>query len=240
MTPDITYNNIGLTPTELAVVKLLRRRTVATKQSLCCSLGISHMTLFRALRKSGYFTSFNANASHYTLAQTPQFDALGLWFHRQIGFSKHGPLPDTIVALVEQSAQGYGAAEMEGLLHTPTANLLCRLVQTERISSIHFGRHARYVSIDSRRKAEQEKACRQALEQPPPGPNLLALPEGSEPIPVIALLSQIIRTPGASPKNLQRKLRGAGVPLSLHQIQTVMEFYQLKKKRRPPRRHSDH
>jgi hypothetical protein len=60
---------------------------------------ISHMTVVRALKKFGYFASYNHNASYYVLWDVPQFDDWGLWAYRDVRFSRYRTLPATIVAL---------------------------------------------------------------------------------------------------------------------------------------------
>ena len=62
---------------------------------------VCHMTVFRALKKYGYHTSYNHNAGYYTLAGLPQFDDRGLWAYRDVRFSRWGTLPESLVALVQ-------------------------------------------------------------------------------------------------------------------------------------------
>ena len=56
-----------LTIKEKSVVDQLREWKVATKKRLCHHLQISHMTVVRALKKFGYYTSYNKNSAFYTL-----------------------------------------------------------------------------------------------------------------------------------------------------------------------------
>lgn len=102
----INHMSLPLTPREEAVIRELRRRRVATMRTLRNRRGCCHMTGVRALQKTVYHNSFNANAAYYALPETVVFDADGLWFHRQIGFSRHGNRPQTLVALVERSPAG--------------------------------------------------------------------------------------------------------------------------------------
>jgi hypothetical protein len=60
---------------------------------------VSHMTVVRALKKFGYFASYNHNAFYYVLWDVPQFDDWGLWAYRDVRFSRYRTLPATIVAL---------------------------------------------------------------------------------------------------------------------------------------------
>jgi hypothetical protein len=101
---------MALTTTEAAVVERLRSLKVATMTTLRSLLDLSHMTVVRALGKHGYFTSFNHNSSFYVLADTPGFDADGLWWYRDIGFSRHRTLQATLLALIDRAAAGCTAS----------------------------------------------------------------------------------------------------------------------------------
>jgi hypothetical protein len=50
----------------------------------------SRMSVFRRLKTLGYLSSFTHAGRYYTLANLPEFDRWGLWFHHQVGFSKEG------------------------------------------------------------------------------------------------------------------------------------------------------
>jgi hypothetical protein len=105
-----------LTDKQGKVVEHLRRCRVATMNEMVQSLDLSHMTVVRALKKYGYYTSFNHTAGFYTLQDTPRFDRRGLWFCADIGFSQHGNLKQTLLALIEQSEAGCTVAELQQTL----------------------------------------------------------------------------------------------------------------------------
>src|SRR5260370_35354152 len=117
-----------LPPQQAAVLHHFKHRPVATLGQLRSALDTSHMTVFRALKQHGYFTSFNHNARYYTLRQTPRFDASGLWFYPSIGFSQHRPPPATLVSPAHDSLAGCTSPVLARLLPTPVPNLLARLV----------------------------------------------------------------------------------------------------------------
>src|SRR5215472_13756968 len=144
-----------LTPQHAAVLDYFKRRPIATLEQLRCCSGSSHMTVFRALKRHGYFTSFNHNARYYTLRQIPRFDARGLWFYRSIGFSQYRTLPDSLVALVEASAAGLLAAELASILRTPVTNLLARLVRQQRLARRCLGRQVVYLALSPPRQEQQ-------------------------------------------------------------------------------------
>ena len=88
------------------LLKLLRRRRVVALRDLFEALGTrSRMTVFRRLREVGYRTSFTHRGQYYRLAELPEFDECGLWFHGDVGFSRSGTLKETIAVQVEQAPE---------------------------------------------------------------------------------------------------------------------------------------
>lgn len=226
--------NLSLTSGEAAVVRELRRRRIATMQTLRERRGCCHMTVLRALKKTGYHNSFNANAAYYALPETVAFDADGLWFHRQIGFSQHGNLLQTLVVLVERSPAGCTVAELAARLRTPVATLLNRLARQGRLAVVHQGRRALYLA------AAAEPRSRQEAQRPTPTPTPAiavpavaagpTLPAGVNAFQVITLLSVMIQAPEASVPALVRRVRERGVALAPKEIRRIAAFYELQKK----------
>lgn len=224
-----------MTPTEATVVELLRRCRVATKQEICQRLEVSHMTVVRALVRYGYYTSLNHNSAFYTLHDTPTFDDDGLWFFRQIGFSRHGTLAQTLTALVEQSPAGWTVPELEQRLRTKVANLMSRLCAAQRLGRSWMGRRVVYLAREPQPQARQ-LAARQQLLQPPPAPRRPAVPVPPEwdAASVIQLLAQIVRTPEASDASLSQTLQARGLSITAAGVRVVKQFYGLQEKKTTP------
>jgi hypothetical protein len=221
---------MSLTTSEAAVVARLRHLRVATMATLRNLLDISHMTVVRALRKHGYFTSFNHNSAFYVLADTPRFDSDGLWWHRDIGFSRHGTLQATLLALIERAPAGCTVAELQKRLAVSPGNLLSCLCACGRIGRLSLGRCAVYLALDPSRQAQQ-RACRHQQvaattsgELPRPAPDL---PPGT----LVDLLVQVLRTPTASPASLSKTLQAPGIDITAADVRQIFDFYDLKKKR---------
>jgi len=219
---------MSLPTTPIAVVPRLRSLTVATMATLCRLLGVSAVTVARALRRHGYLTSFNHNSAFYTLADTPRFDADGLWWHGDVGFSRHRTLQATLRALVERAPAGCTADHLQQRLATPVGNLLARLVARGLLGRMALGRHAVYLAADPRLQAQQrarrDHRAAQAAAPRPPGP------PADWPVPaLLELLLQLLRTPAASPASLARALQARGLAVSADHVRSAFEAYGLKK-----------
>jgi hypothetical protein len=222
------------TPTEQQIVNALRKSKVATMQDLRERFQLSHMTVFRALKKYGYFHSYNHNAGYYILHDVPRFDDWGLWAYRDARFSRYGSLPDTLTALVENAPAGRTTGELEERLQTPVANLLSRLVHVGRLQSQAVrGRQVVYLAADPQTAAGQRRQRQELVAPALPGP--AHLPSGIAAAEVIEVLRGKILFPDNPPERLARRLRDRGVQLTAGQVRHVFDHYALEKKRHPSR-----
>jgi hypothetical protein len=117
------------------LVELLRERKIATMPELKAVLKTDvDVTVFRKLREVPYRTSYSHGGSFYTLDEIAEFDALGLWSHREVHFSVHGNLLSTLEAFLNESEAGHFVSELENLLQVGVKESLLKLVRRERIA----------------------------------------------------------------------------------------------------------
>ena len=220
-----------LTIKEKSVVDQLREWKVATKKRLCHQLQISHMTVVRALKKFGYYTSYNKNSAFYTLHDIPEFDTHGLWAFRDIYFSHYATLDETIVALVEISDAGYTVGELNNIVKTEIKNIVPRLCRKKRLNRYYSGRFAIYVSTDGDRESEQKIYRKEQLEKSQAAlRERQPLPENLDAITVIKVLVQMIEFPKASDASISQTLQQQGLMITAKAVRSIIEFYSLQKK----------
>jgi hypothetical protein len=220
-----------LTEREQNVVDYLQKKKAATMGKLRDQFGISHMTVVRALKKYGYWTSFNHNAAYYALRDVPRFDEWGLWFYRDVGFSKYGTLLQTVVGLVEASTAGLTAQELQERLQTHAANLVARLVGEGRLGREALaGRRVVYVARGAK-LGRRQYGRRQAMVREAAAARPSELPPGCSVTDVIEVLRQMIVTPQAGPEQLARTLQRRGVRVTAGEIRRVIDYCRLGKKR---------
>jgi hypothetical protein len=81
---------------EEALRRLFRRQPVNELAELQRVLETtSRMSVFRRLKVLGYLSSFTHGGRFYTLEELVCLDQWGLWFHRDVGFSRAGTLKAT-------------------------------------------------------------------------------------------------------------------------------------------------
>lgn len=218
--------------------KLVRRTAVVDLEILFNALGTrSRMTVFRRLRQAGYRSSFTHGGRYYTLQDIPKFDEQGLWFHRDIGFSRAGTLKQTVAIQVEQAPDGRTHDELQHLLRVRAHNTLLELQRQGRIGREPLQGVYLYVSADPKRAAKQiaeRKELTAVLTE------VLRVATDEE---VVEVLVEALRAAPAVPASalVAQRLVARGVRLEPHHIEQIYEEHGLvpgKKTARPSSRSS--
>ena len=144
------------------LVSLLHEQKVATMPQLKEALGTSvTYTVLRKLSPLGYRTSYSHGGTYYTLDCLAHYDELGLWFYRDIRFSRQGTLLNTAQALVTQSPAGYQVPELEAVVQVAAKDALRQLARAGRLFRREWEGRYLYCALDRTRRQEQW-AARQA------------------------------------------------------------------------------
>lgn len=203
-----------------------QRRPIADLPDLERLLCVSGRTVFRALQALGYHTSFSHAGRYYTLEGVPAFDAHGLWFYEDVGFSKAGTLRATIKRLVQDAPAGYTHEELAPLLRLRVHDTLLDLIEAGLIARESLD--DRYVYVDrAKRRARVQLAERAARRPAPPS---APSPPTVDAARVIDVLLAVIRAPDAGVERLARGLRERGLTVSDAQVAEVFARYDLGKK----------
>ena len=113
---------------------LFQREKIVTLDMMKKALGTTtKMTVFRKLKSLPYRASYSDAGKFYTLDTIAKYDRNGLWSYRQIYFSKHGTLLNTISELVCGSEAGFFAQELHTLVKVRVQTPLLKLVSTKRL-----------------------------------------------------------------------------------------------------------
>jgi hypothetical protein len=193
----------------------------------------SRRSLFRDLASLGYLTSYTHAGRYYTLAEIPQFDEHGLWFHRGIGFTRAGTLKNTLVNLIEVAEAGCTHQELKNLLHVRVHNTLLILVHDKRINRQYIEKLYVYVSSGKQRAGEQVAKRQELLKS---GEKLASVHEVPMTI-VIEVLIEVIRASKVSitPAEVAQRLGGRGIPVTISETEQVYKRYGLIPLKKTPR-----
>jgi len=117
----------------------------------------SRMTVFRKLSKTGYVSSCSHSGKYYAFKKTARFNKLGIWRHDSVLFSKHGTLKNTLKVLIENSFEGFTAAELNKLLKVKVEDSLYILVKEKAVCRKKISGVFVYFSEKTKLKKRQER-----------------------------------------------------------------------------------
>jgi hypothetical protein len=131
------------------VAEYIRMKTVVDLNSLRERFPRRSTPSFhRDLAKLKCVTSYTDNSRYYTLPDTPDYDAHGLWRHDGIAFSKNGTAKETVRVLINESPSGYSHSELQDMLGIRLYNTLRALVGDESVTSVSDGKILLFFSGD--------------------------------------------------------------------------------------------
>lgn len=185
---------------------------------LASELRYSIPSVRRFLAEAGYFSSFTHNGGWYTLRSTPKFDRDGLWFYRDIGFSRAGSLTKTLIELVTISPAGMTAEQLGGKLRCRCHSILVQLCRKTGLQRQKHGRSHRYLAADANTAVLQRQV-------------LAGLPREELPAEIaVFVLVEFIRNPCFSFEQLAAEIsRSKGVTVEVTQLERLFVQHGLKK-----------
>jgi len=167
-----------------AAATLIRKQKIACLPELTAALGTdARRTVMRKLSELSCRNSYSHCGRYYTLDDVAEFDALGLWSHRDVWFSSRGTLLETAAALVDAAAEGYFVDELDSILHVATKDALRKLVQSGRLAREEMAGRFLYCAAAPGRWRHQRVARRARLAEP----GMVA------PLPAASILSDELR-----------------------------------------------
>ncbi len=211
------------------LLTVFRKSYVLNLNDLFCVLETnSRMSVFRRLKDINYLTSFTDAGRYYTLPDIPTFDSLGLWFYRNVGFSRAGTLKSTVIQIVYSSEAGMTPKELLDVLrlHMPNSlhNTLHDLMQGK-----YLNRH-KIQGLHLYTNTEPDKAQKQIDERVQKIKNVIqeaSLPSIETTIAVLveALKAGVVLIP---PSTVSERLCAQGAIVTVDQVKQIFSKYGLQ------------
>ena len=201
------------------------RHKVLTKEQHLKLCGCSAMTAWRAMNEHGYLSSYNYNATYYTLVDIPEFDERGLWSYRKIRFSRFKSLPCTMSELIDRSASGMSAGEVDHMLTLNNARAtLSRLSKQGKLNKEKLSGRLIYFSPTPERFQQQRHQRKTEGTMP------VAHAQLPEPDQIIAALVERILHPNMDTRRLTQRLRRKGLKINHTEVEATFVYYGVEKK----------
>lgn len=189
-------------------------------EPLSVELQYSVPSVRRFLAEAGYYSSFTHNGGWYTLRSIPRFSRNGLWFHRDIGFSRVGSLTNTLVDLTTRSPAGMTAEQLGEKLLCRCHSVLVHLCRHGKLQRQKLERSYVYIAVDPSTAAIQQQAIA-----------VQSLPSAQLPAEIAVLvLVEFIHNPESNFKQLATAIaHSRHVTVDVAQIERLFEQHGLKK-----------
>ena len=203
---------------------ILRKKKIFRLSDVMSLLNCSIATARRRLKKWGALSSYNKNASYYTLPDVPQFNEHQLWQCRGAHFSKYGTLKKTVEALIEKSDGGLNVIEISKTLGVPAHNILSQQsILDENISrEKHRGIYV-YYSKSPKTSAVQKEAREKSYHHF----DQLELPSDAE---SVIILVELIKHPEDTAAQLSRRAQYKGLSVAESKTKNLLIYHNLLKK----------
>lgn len=200
------------------------RKRVLTLKDVALLIRRSTHTARRALKLLNAFTSYNKNARYYTLPEIPQFSETGLWYWKDVYFSRFGTLKNTIIELVQRSVAGLNSTEIGNLVKIdPRTFLSAFATRSGLIREKIQGSFVYFSSDPTVRSAQRQQRVNTEI--------LNKMPSQAE---SIAILVEVIKNPSQSTNNLCIKLRRQNYHVTPAMVESLFAHHRLSVKKKPP------
>lgn len=197
-------------------------KKILTVDQIAQSLKSSIISARRRLKEWAAFTSYNKKGRYYTLPNVPEFDKNGIWFYRDVFFTKHRNLKQTIVYLVVNSSTGMSSKEIGEIVGLDPTSFMHHFRDVPGIRREKHQNRFIYYS-DNAAIYTRQRQKRVLLTQ-----KLKRFPSNSD---AIVILVQLIKHPNISMKELSNKLSRQGVMIEPEMITRFLEYHELLEKK---------
>ena len=208
------------------LLALLESRPVVTLEQIQQALDqASRATVFRYLQKIPYRRSYNHNGGYYARDDPDHYDRFGLSAHGDVFFSRDGSLKMTLRLLIHEADTGFTHRELRPLLSVQVQFALSMAMREEAIDRASVAGLYVYVHPAADIQASQLERRRELIR----AADQLAV--AITDTLVIEVLLVLIRHRGVEPGDVVHHLRGYSPPISLAQVDTIFDPYQLAEKK---------
>ena len=147
----------------------VKRKKIFMLNELVPLLECSSRTAQVKLKYWKAYTSYNQNGKYYTLPETPDFDVNGLWRYKEIAFSKHGNLKQTIIHLVIVSSAGLSGRQLGNLLGLVPQSFIhhfskCPGLRREKHKGVYIYFAEEAEVYETQRRQRQKSVSRSAVD----------------------------------------------------------------------------
>jgi hypothetical protein len=207
-----------------AVEKIIRKSEIQTFKKILNKMNCSSITLRRDIKAIGGITSFTHRGEYVTLVDIPVYDKFGIWFYKDIGFTKFKNSFDLIVSIINNAEKGITKEEIEELLRIKISKQIQILLSQNRLHRIKLGARYRYFSEEL---AKDKKRQIQLLDFEEYYDKKVSIAD------IIAVLKAVLFEHKIDMSNLKKLVQKYSLDVPIKKIEQLLLKYDLASKKKP-------
>ena len=207
-----------------AVEKIIRKSEIQTFKKILNKMNCSSITLRRDIKAIGGITSFTHRGEYVTLVDIPVYDKFGIWFYKDIGFTKFKNSFDLIVSIINNAEKGITKEEIEELLRIKISKQIQILLSQNRLHRIKLGARYRYFSEEL---AKDKKRQIQLLDFEEYYDKKVSI------VDIIAVLKAVLFEHKIDMSNLKKLVQKYSLDVPIKKIEQLLLKYDLASKKKP-------
>ena len=187
-------------------------------------MNCSSITLRRDIKALSGITSFTHRGEYVTLVDIPVYDKFGIWFYKNIGFTKFNNSLDLIVSIINNAENGITKDEIEELLKIKISKQIQILLSQKRLHRIKFGAKYRYLSEEL---AKDKKRQIQLLDIEEYYAKKVSIAD------IIVVLKAVLSEYKIDMNNLKKLVQKYSLDVPIKKIEQLLLKYDLASKKKP-------
>jgi hypothetical protein len=207
-----------------AIEKILQKSKIKTFEKILAKMNCSSITLRRDIKALCGITSFTHRGEYVTLVDIPVYDKFGIWFYKNIGFTKFNNSLDLIVSIINNAENGITKDEIEELLKIKISKQIQILLSQKRLHRIKFGAKYRYLSEEL---AKDKKRQIQLLDIEEYYDKKVSIAD------IIVVLKAVLSEYKIDMNNLKKLVQKYSLDVPIKKIEQLLLKYDLASKKKP-------
>jgi hypothetical protein len=199
-----------------------REKKIMTIIALTKLLKCSMISARRYLKKWGTYTSYNIGGRYYTLQGTPKFNDYGIWNYKEVSFTKHGDLKNTIIYLVTKSEKGLTSGNIGKVVGLDPNSFMHHFKDLDGLRREKIEGRYVYFSNNPKKYKDQKYKRKQIVVSK----KKTSLPSDRD---SIVILVELIKRPSLTIEKLFQQVRRKGLKTSMSEVRSLLVRHGIKK-----------
>ncbi len=209
------------------VKNIIYTKKIQTFEQILKQVDCSGPTLRRDIRWIKGITSFTHQGRFVTLKDIPKFDKNGIWFYRNVGFTKYKNSLELIIHLINNSKEGLSREQIQDILTIKIFQQIQTLLKRNELYRIKIGNKYIYLpeKLAKNRKKRMQLVCANNVEE--------YYDAMVTPSDLVAMLKAVLveKKIKIDVKNLKRFTQKYSLKIPLKKVEQLLLKYKLNRKK---------